>query len=97
MEKAGRDLAGSIRGHKERSPPANGTRPYFYGLRSADEMGNGAFRCPAYRRNGSASGKDFRDGDGRRQDSGRDSAAIFERPNGARGPSGDGERLPGAT
>ena len=54
----------------------------LHGVRSADDVGHGALRRAAARRHGFASRPDRGNGDRRRQDAGRDVAALFQRAHG---------------
>ncbi len=93
----GCDPPGSFCGGQKCGAAADGAEGDLHGLRPADDLEHGALRCAVGGRDGFASRADRGDGDGRRQDVGRDPAAVFECFKRGRRPSRDGERLPGAT
>src|SRR5881409_1585889 len=72
-------------------------RQHSFTVRSADGLGHGALRCAAARRSRFAPGPDRGNGDWRRQNFGRDAAALLKCSHRARRAPGDGERLSGAT
>ena len=79
---------------KNACPPSDRAPGDVQRLRSADDVEHGALRCAAHRRDRSASRPHRGNGDRRRQDAGRDVAALSECAHRPRRAPRDGERLP---